>query len=255
MVSGIHRGLWERIEAFQVDDPSEVAFPFVVRLARENGWSREFADRVFNEYKRFAFLTIVAGHPCTPSDQVDQAWHLHLTYTRSYWEELCSTVLPRPLHHDPTKGGEAESNKFDEWYARTKRSYERIFGHEPPVDIWPPAAIRFGEDLHYTRVNTKRCWVIPKEAFRRKAKLGVGAAAVLLAAGGCTLTPESGLFLAIFFLALFAIGILLVVGSKRGWRGNGDGGGWFSGCGGGSGCGSSGCGGGCGGGGCGGCGG
>ncbi|MEK6230809.1 MAG: hypothetical protein N2A42_03075 [Luteolibacter sp.] len=33
------------------------------------------------EYKRFVALAMLAGHPVTPSEEVDQAWHLHLVYT------------------------------------------------------------------------------------------------------------------------------------------------------------------------------
>ncbi len=44
---------------------------------------------MFDEYRRFAFLAATAGHPVTPSDAVDQAWHLHLTYSRDYWDRFC----------------------------------------------------------------------------------------------------------------------------------------------------------------------
>ena len=73
----------ERILAYSFDEEEE-AYPFAARLARENDWSRDFADRVIAEYRRFAFLALAADHPVTPSDQVDQVWHLHLLYTRSY---------------------------------------------------------------------------------------------------------------------------------------------------------------------------
>jgi hypothetical protein len=73
--------LWERIQAYEPDDP-RAAVPFSARLARDNGWSEEFAERVVAEYRRFAFLAVAAGHPVSPSDAVDQAWHLHLLYTR-----------------------------------------------------------------------------------------------------------------------------------------------------------------------------
>ena len=96
--------LWQRIAAFEFD-PVDAALPFSRRLARDNGWSDAFAQRAVEEYRRFVFLAMVAGHPVTPSDEVDQVWHLHLCYTRSYWEDLCGEVLPRPLHHGPTRGG------------------------------------------------------------------------------------------------------------------------------------------------------
>jgi len=125
-----------RIQAFSPDEPG-VAFPFSARLARENGWTREHALAVTREYLRFVYLAMTAGHPVTPSRAVDEAWHLHLTYTRSYWEEMCGRVLGRPLHHDPTRGGAEEEAKFAEWYARTLDSYRAAFGEEPPMAIWP----------------------------------------------------------------------------------------------------------------------
>ena len=71
-------------------------------------------------------------------------------------------MLGRPLHHGPTKGGDMERMKFNDWYDRTRESYRRFFGQDPPADIWPAADIRFGEDIHYRRVNSQRCWIIRK---------------------------------------------------------------------------------------------
>lgn len=156
--------LWARLENYTPDE-SGTAYPFTKRLARDNAWTMAYAERVVTEYKRFAFLAMVAGHPVTPSDQVDQAWHLHMLYTRSYWEDFCGNVLGNPLHHQPTKGGSQERDKFHDWYDRTKESYFEFFGEHPPSDIWPDSEKRFGEDVHYIRVNTKRNWVLPKPAF------------------------------------------------------------------------------------------
>src|SRR5262245_58098130 len=83
--------LLARITAFSFDEGTP-AFPFASRLARENGWTLAYVARVIEEYRRFMFLAVVAGHPVTPSDQVDQAWHLHLLYTHSYWDGFCKDV-------------------------------------------------------------------------------------------------------------------------------------------------------------------
>ena len=88
--------------------------------------------------RRFAFLACAAGHPVSPSDAVDQAWPLHLVYTRSYWDDFCGKVLRLPLYHEPSKGGRGERAKFDGWYAKTLDSYRRLFRAEPPADVWPP---------------------------------------------------------------------------------------------------------------------
>jgi hypothetical protein len=103
--------LLARLEAFSFNDPDS-AFTFADRLSKENGWTPHYTTRALEEYKRFLFLAVEAGHPVSPSDAVDQAWHLHLTYTQSYWKELCGEVLKKSLHHHPTKGGAGESAKF-----------------------------------------------------------------------------------------------------------------------------------------------
>lgn len=171
--------LYRRILAFRFDDP-DAAFPFGVRLARDNGWPIGYAVRAISEYRKFAFLAMAVGHPVSPSDQVDQVWHLHIIYTHSYWNQFCKDVLGKPLHHGPTKGGADERSKFDNWYERTLESCETFFG-APPVDIWPSSQIRFGIDLHYRRVNTKRFWVIPRVPLSwRVAVAGLVSAGIVL---------------------------------------------------------------------------
>lgn len=153
--------LWQALEGFELDQPG-VALTFSQRLSRENGWSHSFAQRVVAEYKRFLWLAMRSGHPVTPSDEVDQAWHLHLAYTQSYWVDLCANILKRPLHHGPTKGGAEEEAKFGDWYGRTKESYEQFFGEDPPADIWPSHEQRFDPHRRYRRVDTASVWMIPR---------------------------------------------------------------------------------------------
>lgn len=153
--------LYNRLQTYTLDQ-SGAQFSFSQRLARENCWSFVYTCRVIEEYKKFAFLAVAAGHPVTPSDQVDQVWHLHLTYTRSYWQTFCPEILQMPLHHDPTQGGAAEHGKFTDWYARTLASYEHFFRAPPPADIWPDSHERFGQDLEFVRINLQRSWLLPK---------------------------------------------------------------------------------------------
>ena len=141
--------------------PEDAALSFAQRLARENGWRADFAERVIEEYKRFCFLAMTAGHEVTPSDAVDQAWHLHLTYTRDYWERFCPQALGRSLHHGPTAGGVAEGERFFEQYAQTLKSYEAAFG-PAPADIWPSGARRLIEDPRARRVHPRDAIILPR---------------------------------------------------------------------------------------------
>jgi hypothetical protein len=135
---------------------------FRERLQRENSWTPEFTEKVINEYRRFLVLVVNADHPVAPSDAVDQAWHLHLTFTRSYWEGLCAEIVGRPIHHTPSVGGPDERAKFKKWYGDTLRSYSLLFGHEPPSDIWPSAELRFENSADFVRIDRSRHWIVSR---------------------------------------------------------------------------------------------
>ncbi|HYR07000.1 MAG TPA: hypothetical protein VEQ60_04515 [Longimicrobium sp.] len=246
-------GLRARIQAFSPDEPG-IVFPFSARLARENGWTRAFAERVVEEYRRFLYLAMTAGHTVTPSVEVDQAWHQHLTYTRSYWDELCGKVLGRPLHHEPTKGGSAEGNRFVDLYARTLDSYRAAFGQEPPRDIWPTAEERFAAEARIIQVSEATHWIIRKPRLPRRMGRVAAVLGTLMLAAACTgdISPRDWATVAVVVAVLVVIVISEVNGSSKGYYNNGGrssggcgGGGSFSGgdCGDGGG----GCGGGCGG--------
>jgi hypothetical protein len=161
--------------------PDDAALSFAQRLARENGWTAAHAARVIDEYRRFAFLAVTAAHPVTPSDAVDQAWHLHLTYTRDYWERFCPYVLGRALHHGPTAGGTIEQGRYFGQYADTLKSYEATFGASAPVDLWPNAARRLNDDPRARRVHPRDGVVL------RKSILIALLALAALAGGVCVL--------------------------------------------------------------------
>ena len=126
--------LWSRLSRFEIDEAG-ADFPLSRRLAQEQGWQPVYARRVVEEYRRFIFLCMISDKMCTPSLAVDEAWHLHLIYTKSYWEGLCLRTLGRLIHHEPAQGGTADEAKFQELYVTTLELYARIFG-EPPEDIW-----------------------------------------------------------------------------------------------------------------------
>jgi hypothetical protein len=129
---------------------------------------------VIEEYKRFAFLAVVADHQVTPCDAVDQAWHLHLTYTRDYWERFCPEVLGRSLHHGPTAGGAAEAQRYFEQYAATLKSYEAVFG-PAPADLWPSAARRLIEDPRARRVHPRDAFILPRKSLWLLAAIAAAA--------------------------------------------------------------------------------
>jgi hypothetical protein len=166
--------LWQRIQAFDIDN-AEADFPFSSRLARENGWKYDEALAAIDEYKKFIYLVCVSPVPLTPSEVVDQVWHLHLVYTRSYWNDFCEGVLGRSIHHDPTTGGQAQAQLFEGQHAQTRSLYEAEFGFEPPLTYWPlqPLATQQG----HRWIDRRKYWLIPK---RGAIRTGLGIASLAL---------------------------------------------------------------------------
>lgn len=240
--------LWTKLKQFSFDDP-EADFSFSARLARENGWTLEYSRRVIEEYRKFLYLCCVENEPVTPSDEVDQAWHLHLCYTRSYWNDLCQDTLGTEIHHGPTKGGKCERAKFADWYSRTLSAYQREFDTPPPEAVWPSPGKRF-RSIRFERIDRGSNWIIPKRA----GAAAVAASVLAMLVAGC----EGNVFLGddigwVVIVAALVLGFVIMIAAFT--KGGGGKGG--HGCGGGGGCGGAGCGTdtGCGGGGgCGGCG-
>jgi len=168
--------LLARIEAVGFNAPDD-PLGFESRLADDQGWTLGYAVEVAAEYRRFLVLTQVAGRAASPSPDVDEAWHLHLTRTAHY-EALCTAVFGRFLHHEPARAGEGERHR--DMYRDTLAAYRRAFGAAAPTAIWPPP----GRPAAPQADATPR-WTIPGPLRRRHrlaqaTVLGAIVAAILL---------------------------------------------------------------------------
>ncbi|MGZ8284703.1 MAG: glycine-rich domain-containing protein [Allosphingosinicella sp.] len=127
--------LWAALSHMQIQEPG-TRRRFEKVLAEQNGWSAAFAERVADEYCGFVYLAATAGFEVTPSQAVDQAWHLHLGWPH-YRDVLCGEILGRPLDHRPGTGDSEDEARYGLQYAETLALYARLFGKPPPADIWP----------------------------------------------------------------------------------------------------------------------
>lgn len=214
------RDLWLRIAAHSFEDPGHHQ-TFAARLARDHAWSLDHARRAIEEYRRFCFLAIVSPTQMTPSEEVDEVWHQHLTYTRDYWEVWCGEALGRPLHHQPTKGGSGEGARFAAQYAETLARYEERFG-PPPEEFWPGTAERFGRGARFRIVDRDRLVAVPApralaRLLRRLVAVAVAGLAVAFltpcpAVAGLGLLDWPGAAFLRLYVALAAIAAFGAVG-------------------------------------------
>jgi hypothetical protein len=164
------RELWRRIERHDFEPGQPLNF--IHRFATHIGWKLDAARAAVEEYRRFCFLAAATSEPVTPSEEVDEVWHFHLTYTSDYWEVWCRTVLCHPLHHYPTRGDPDEDNGFRSRYATTLARYERFFG-PPPAEFWPSTHTRFTPASRFRTIDAQRWIVFPRPSMLWR-RIGMG---------------------------------------------------------------------------------
>ena len=128
----MNKELWAKIEAFQLDKWTD-EYGFVLRLAKENLWTKHFTESAILEYKKFMYLAATSNQMVSPSDIVDIVWHQHLIFTQSY-NRFCK-LLGKDIQHIPSTHNRTEIDKFREAKEQTTTLYTKTFG-EQPKEIW-----------------------------------------------------------------------------------------------------------------------
>src|SRR6185369_5745851 len=103
--------LWEKIAAFDLDDPIS-EYGFSTRLAAENFWTQDFTRKAILEYKKFMYLAGTSSFMVSPSEIVDTVWHQHLIFTKSY-ADLCD-LIGKAIQHIPSTHNREDFEKFQQ---------------------------------------------------------------------------------------------------------------------------------------------
>lgn len=120
-----------------------------------------------------------------------------MTYTQSYWQQLCKELLKTELHHHPSKGGLEETEKHIQWYRQTLDAYEQTFSEKAPDDIWP------GPEIVYTAPCIE---LIPREKFRWQVFLYTIITFLLI--GASSLFQQRG---PVFLMLMIPYGIITLI--------------------------------------------
>lgn len=128
----MNKELWDKVEAFQLDKWTD-EYGFVLRLAKENLWTKNFTALAILEYKKFMYLAATSNQMVSPSEIVDIVWHQHLIFTQSY-NEFCK-LLGKDIQHIPSTHNRSDYEKFRQAKELTTKLYNETFG-EQPASIW-----------------------------------------------------------------------------------------------------------------------
>lgn len=118
--------LWKKIQSIDLGFGARY-------LQYKHGWDIMFGERALEEYRRFIFLTHISRTEITPSECIDEVWHIHILHTKPYAE--FSKTCGRFIHHNP--GMPDEKVRWDGQYRQTLEMYKRVFGDVPPRQFWP----------------------------------------------------------------------------------------------------------------------
>lgn len=124
--------LWLKLNMMNVQGLQAFA-PLMQAMQQQMGVQAGMAGRIVEEYRKFLFLAMRAGHQVIPPGVINDVWMMHMQNTQNYWEQLGQMIAEKPL-----AGGvdaRAMGEMGDAW-AATLKSYETIFGTKPPMDIW-----------------------------------------------------------------------------------------------------------------------
>ncbi len=150
----IQNSLWDSVEKFDINETSH-GNGFALKLAREHNWPYNFTKDAVIEYKKFMYLAVTCDFMVSPSRIVDEVWHLHLTYSKSY-NNFCK-VLGKTIDHHPSNFTDEDVKKYKFAKEKTKVEYERAFGTQPP-EYW----------VHYDMFDQLG---LPKAKFKNRTKI------------------------------------------------------------------------------------
>ncbi|WP_438009346.1 hypothetical protein WME89_12090 [Sorangium sp. So ce321] len=123
----------------------------VARYSHDYDLPEDMALRVVEEMKRFlALCAMNSSARYGMRGIVDDAWHTFMIFSRDYFA-FCEAIAGTYIHHEPEERGSDDGLEqrlalSRDSYRRTLADYEKVFGSEPPIDIWP--RVQSGEALH-----------------------------------------------------------------------------------------------------------
>ena len=135
-----------------------LTFPtkFIENLMNEQMIDTNTVNRWLLEYRKFLVMAYLSDKMISPSEQVDQVWHFHMTYTQHYratWQSL----IRKEFKHSPSNGSVSDGEKFERIYGDTLTFYSDVFLSDPPDDVWEPIALRFNQkNFNFKTVNLYR---------------------------------------------------------------------------------------------------
>ena len=111
---------------------------FLEKSAMKNfDLSKEEATELLQELGKFYVLKIIEKdydhNKLSPSEEVDELWHLHLLFPKKYYQ-FCARFARNWIDHSPDA---KYDGNHDRRYSNTIKKYRSTFNADPPYSMWP----------------------------------------------------------------------------------------------------------------------
>lgn len=150
-----------------------IQFPegFTFFFSRSHLICSQRAEHYIDEYKKYMYLSAVTGIEQTPSEEVDQVWHYHITYTENYKQFSSQKMGIDFFHHNPADGTTHDDNKYRGVYQNTMNGIISFFGNINQY-AWPPVEVRFSQSYRwYSHPDfIRRCSVWQQSQVQKSVK-------------------------------------------------------------------------------------
>jgi len=123
------------------------------------GWSTEKLDFVEDRYRKFLTLNLLYPDlDIVPTSDIDTFWHAHILDTEKYQED-CSRVFGRMLHHFPYFGMRSERDAQDlkDAFEETGRLWVVNFSEAYSVDDENPEKCKKPSSCTRTQCKPQKC--------------------------------------------------------------------------------------------------
>ncbi|TAF32145.1 MAG: hypothetical protein EAZ57_09905 [Cytophagales bacterium] len=175
---------------------------FADRLCKEQNWTADFTNLCLQEYLKFMCLASIKPS-AVPSKAIDEVWHLHLIYTKSYWADFLPNYTGKTIHHEPEEPNQTPKTGGRNAYQETLDSYQALFGAYPKA-IW-----------HYKKpIATKDTSApVPQKSFIRQIaqRFWIVSVISLLALMNIQASESDVWFIIIFALLVIFVPILFTI--------------------------------------------
>ena len=91
--------LWLKLSTMNAEGLQAFA-PMMKMVEQQMGANAEMAGRLIEQYRKFLFLAMRAGHQVIPPGVINDVWMMHMQNAQNYWEQLGQMITERPCSGD-----------------------------------------------------------------------------------------------------------------------------------------------------------